>query len=213
MKLDNVWPPSPRPGIRPERALKAELPPAREIAVAHLARFASLAESHLVTGEGLLPDETPFRSPEVFVQSVLGEFLSSSPTGVVDLPPPDFASLRVRAEAGGAQPLRPLNGRLFVPWAAQLADHPNVMLIDVKRYWGVAGLGPMRGDIAVFGDGHVAIVTEPLCRGCHHFTCAEFTPRSEAETAPTIRSRTHWTSTITHLVRLVIETPIANPES
>lgn len=214
MKPDLSWPPAPQFGVAPHKQLKPDITPARVIACAHLATFAALAESKLVKNEAPLGDDSLIRSPLQLVTGTLAEFLDTLRTAggaEVALSPPDLAALRVVEGTGGEgqPPLknRPLDGRLLVKWGQILTDSPHLCLIDVKAKWGVSGLGPMRGDIAIFTDGHCAIVTKSMCRKCQHFECVEFTPAEQPEQPPTIRLRVHFTATLTHLLRVVIETP------
>lgn len=124
-----------------------------------------------------------FHTPRQFVESIVAQIESECG---VELP--DFLGLKKDAAI------------------ALCEDSPLVMVIDVRRYWNVSGLTPLRGDIAFFQGGHVAIVTKPQCRGCRTFECAEMTP-VEAEGIPRLVVAEHWESTLTHLVRLVIEAP------
>lgn len=211
MKPDLFWPPAPRPSDHLDPDLKPDLTPARARAVARLKDFATAAEALVVKDEAPLGDDALVRSPEDLVLTLMRDHFARLQTSGVEvtLSLPDLAALRVVTGTGGEglplAKLRHIDGRLFVVWASQLADSPQVLLIDVKKKWGVSGLGPMPGDIAIFGGGHCGVVTLAMCRGCQHFESVEFTPRSAADEAPTIRKRTHWTSTLTHLVRLVFE--------
>ena len=89
-------------------------------------------------------------------------------------------------------------GRLTLA-AADHVDAPHVMLIDVRKCWGV--LGPLAGDIVLFADGSAAVVTKPLCRGCQNFEGVSL----ETEGPPQIVKKVHWTATLKWIVRLVDE--------
>jgi hypothetical protein len=180
MKPDTQWPCAPLPHRPASDTPPPELTPARALAVARLDVFAAYAEA-MCTGREVTEGDT-FKTPRQFVQSCLGSIAWG-------LELPDFLGLKRAA-------------------AIELcADSPLVMVIDVRRHWGVSGLTPIRGDIAFFQGGHVAIVTEPQCRGCRTFKCAEMTP-TDAEGIPRLVISEHWESTVTHLVRLVIESEV-----
>jgi hypothetical protein len=185
MKPDTQWPCAPLPHRPASDTPPPELTVARARAVVRLDLLAGIAEIRCDGRE--ITEADTFRTPSQFVESNLAQIESECG---VELP--DFLGLKRAA-------------------AMELcADSPLVMVIDVRRHWGVSGLTPIRGDIAFFQGGHVAIVTEPQCRGCRTFKCAEMTP-VEAEGIPRLVISEHWESTVTHLVRLVIEQPIEEP--
>jgi hypothetical protein len=185
MKPDTQWPCAPLPHRPASDTPPPELTEARERAVRRLELMASFAEE-FCTGREIVETDS-FRTPGEFVTACMNLMSGQEKVSALNL---------VGVKKAKAVELA--------------AEDPTVMVIDVRRHWGVSGLTPIRGDIAFFQGGHVAIVTEPQCRGCRTFKCAEMTP-TDAEGIPRLVISEHWESTVTHLVRLVIEEPIEEP--
>lgn len=173
MKTDTLFPPPPQFNQPPLRC--DDISPARQRALNRLSDFATVAEAMIGTLN--LELETPF------VATARG-----------------FA-LHVFSASPFAEEIAELLSRSKINIIANdHVDAPHVMIIDPRRYWGV--LGPIRGDIALFADGHAAVVTKPLCRGCQHFEAVSFV---STDGPPQVAKLTHWTSTVRWLLRLIDE--------
>lgn len=192
MKLDLDWPVPPRHGIPLDRQPPSELKPTRAFAVGVLNKLATIAETHALERDAdgelqLLPEDRPYRTPEAFVGVCLASLLEQVKGDAnVDLVLPDFT---VPASTG-----------TWKGWAAHPSMENKALLIERGHFH---LLGPIRGDIVIFSDGHVAIVTVPQCSGCRHFEAAEFTPRSGAAQVPSVFTSKHWLTTVNAIVRLV----------
>ena len=182
MKIDAFFPPPPQFNQPPLKC--SDLTPGRQNALGRMSAFAAVAE----------------------------QLVGSIPAPAADNPPLPFPA----TSRGFA--LRCLAASPFVAEVAALlalakltisagdhVDAPHVMLIDVRRYWGV--LGPLRGDVVLFADGNAAIVTQALCMGCQHFDGISL---STAD-APQIVKQVHWASTVKWIIRLVDESPLPAP--
>lgn len=171
MKTDKLFPPPPQFNQPPLRC--DDIPPARQRALHRLGAFAAHAEACVGMS---LAGELPFAATSrAFAQHCFRD----SPFA------DEVEALLSRSKIHVTQ-----NDEV---------DAPHLMLIDVRRHWGV--LGPIRGDIALFADGSVSVVTRPLCMGCQHFEGVSLLTDAE----PRIEKRTHWTSTVRWLLRLVDE--------
>jgi hypothetical protein len=173
MKTDTLFPPPPQFNQPPLRC--DDIPPARQRALHRLSDFAAVAESLIGTiQEG------------------------------AELPYPGTArgfALHVFSTSPFAEEIAELLSRSKINIIANdHVDAPHVMIIDPRRYWGV--LGPIRGDITLFADGHAAVVTKPLCMGCQHFEAVSFV---STDGPPQIAKLTHWLSTVRWIVRLMDE--------
>lgn len=186
MKTDKLFPPPPQFNQPPLRC--DDIPPARQRALDRLSQFAGVAESLVGSLAG-------------FSQELTEKTKGSEPG-----PPPGFPAtsrgfaLHVFRDSPFADEIEALLSRSKIHVTQNdEVDAPHLMLIDVRRHWGV--LGPIRGDIALFADGSVSVVTRPLCMGCQHFEGVSLLTDAE----PRIEKRTHWTSTVRWLLRLVDE--------
>lgn len=182
MKIDAFFPPPPQYKQKPLPC--SDLTPARQNALLHLAAFAAIAES--LVGPVPVPagDEPPLY-PATSRGFALHCYKAS----------PFVAEV---AELLGRSKLN-IN-------AADHVDAPHVMIIDVRKYWGV--LGPIRGDIVLFADGQAAVVTQSLCMGCQNFEGISL----YVDGPPEIVKKSHWTSTLKWIIRLVDEqTPVSAP--
>lgn len=181
MKIDAFFPPPPQYKQKPLPC--SDLTPQRQYALLHLAAFAAMAESLVGPVPVPVGDEPPLY-PATSRGFALHCYKAS----------PFFAEV---AELLGRSKLN-IN-------AADHVDAPHVMIIDVRKYWGV--LGPIRGDIVMFADGQVAVVTQSLCMGCQNFEGISLT----MDGPPEIVKGSHWTSTLKWIIRLVDESPPATP--
>lgn len=181
MKIDACFPPPPQYKQKPLPC--SDLTPQRQNALLHLAAFAAIAES--LVGPVPVPegDEKPLY-PATSRGFALHCYKDSPFVAEV-------AELLCRSKIS-------IN-------AADHVDAPHVMIIDVRKYWGV--LGPIRGDIAMFADGQVAVVTQSLCNGCQNFEGISLT----MDGPPEIVKGSHWTSTLKWIIRLVDESPLPPP--
>lgn len=192
MKADTDWPAPPRHGVAFDTQPQPDLKLSRAFAVRVLDHLACHAEHAAlpkdVDGEPtLLPDGLPYGSPETFIDHFIKlneERFSDEITAPLALHPPTVA-----ASSGS-----------WVGWASRPEVQGQVVLIE-RRLFHV--LGPIRGDIVVFSDGHAAIVTYPQCSGCRHFKAVGFTPRSGTTFVPSVYENMHWMSTVHCIVRLV----------
>ena len=181
MKIDACFPPPPQYKQKPLPC--SDLPPARQHALIHLAACAAVAESLVGPVPMPLGDEKP-----LFPATSRGFALhcyKASP--FVD----ELAELLGRSKLN-------INAEDHV-------DAPHVMIIDVRKYWGV--LGPIRGDIVMLADGQVAVVTQSLCMGCQNFEGVSL----KMDGPPEIVKGSHWTSTLKWIIRLVDESPLPPP--
>lgn len=176
MKIDASFPPPPQHNQKPLPC--SDITPARQRALDRLASIAAFAES----------------------------LIGSIPAASAEAPPPPYPAttrgfaLHCFKDATYVAEIAELLARSKVHIAENdHVDMPHVMLIDVRKYWGV--LGPIRGDIVLFADGQAAVVTAALCRGCQHFEAVSLTLDAE----PQIVKRTQWTSTVKWIIRLVDE--------
>ena len=181
MKIDVLFPPAPPFDSTPLPC--ADLTPDRLRALARLSAFATEAE-RLV---GSLSAATDAPAPP-FPATTRG-----------------FAQYCFRDSPFAAELAELLARSKINITANDHVDVPHVMVIDVRRYWGV--LGPIRGDIVVFADGQVSVVTKALCHGCQHFEGVSL----QIEAPVQVVKRTHWTSTVMWILRLVDESPEAVP--
>lgn len=184
MKPDILFPPPPHYNQPPLPC--SDIPPERQRALQRLSEFAALAEECVgMSLEGEVP----------FVGTARGFALhvfKASPFA------DELAALLARSKINVT--------------AADHVDAPHVMLIDPRRYWGV--LGPVRGDVVLFSDGHAAVVTKPLCMGCQHFEAVALTTDAlPASDMPQIARLVHWLSTVKWILRLVDESEEAEPPS
>ena len=181
MKIDAFFPPPPQYKQKPLPC--SDLTPQRQNALLHLAAFAAIAES--LVGPVPVPvgeEKPPY--PATSRGFALHCYKDS----------PFVAEV---AELLGRSKLN-INSEDHV-------DAPHVMIIDVRKYWGV--LGPIRGDIVMFADGQVAVVTQSLCMGCQNFEGISLT----MDGPPEIVKGSHWTSTLKWIIRLVDESPLPPP--
>lgn len=181
MKIDAFFPPPPQFKQKPLPC--SDLTPQRQNALLHLAAFAAVAESLVGAVPVPVGDEPPLY-PATSRGFALHCFKASPFMAEV-------AELLSRSKINLA--------------SEDHVDAPHVMIIDVRKYWGV--LGPIRGDIVMFADGQVAVVTQPLCRGCQNFEGISLT----LDGPPEIVKQSHWTSTLKWIIRLVDESPPAVP--
>lgn len=209
MNPDTNWPAKPLHGTPLHEQPRHELSPKRQRIVLALDELAKLAEAEVIPPDAdgdpvMLPEDRPYRTPEDFVLTNLQRWLQNQ-TAVVALPLPVWKDMLVSPTEGG-QPI--VNGKLWIKWALLDAVAANVMLIPMRTMGHI--MSPIRGDIAVMHDGHSGIVTYPQCSGCRHFEMAEFTPRGSSS-VPTVQVHTHWLSTVSHLIRIVLprEAPVA----
>lgn len=182
MKPDASFPPPPQFNQPPLPC--SDLTPQRQWALDRLAGFAVIAEGLV----GSIPEpsaETPPQPYPITSRGFALHCLAASPFVA------EVAELLGRSKLN-------INSEDHV-------DAPHVMIIDVRKYWGV--LGPIRGDIVMFADGQVAIVTKALCMGCMHFEGVSLS----IEGVPQIVKQVHWTSTLKWIIRLVDESPLPVP--
>jgi len=182
MKIDALFPPP--PPFNGQALPCSDLTPGRASALARLSLFAAEAE----------------------------RLVGTLPAPGADAPAPPFKAtsrdfaLYCYRESPYVAELQELLARSKLHIAADdHVDAPHVMLIDVRKYWGV--LGPIRGDTILLADGQAAVVTKSLCGGCQHFEGVSLMPDGE----PQILKRTHWTSTVKWIVRLIDESPLPVP--
>lgn len=181
MKIDAFFPPPPQYKQKPLPC--SDLTPQRQYALIHLAAFAAVAESLVGPVPVPVGDEKPL-FPATSRGFALHCFKASP---FVD----ELAELLGRSKLN-------INAEDHV-------DAPHVMIIDVRKYWGV--LGPIRGDIGIFADSEVAVVTQSLCMGCQNFEGVSL----KMDGPPEIVKGSHWTSTLKWIIRLVDESPPAVP--
>lgn len=173
MNIDTQFPPPPQHNQPPLPC--DDITPPRQRALDRLSVIASIAEAQI----GILSlDGVP--GYKVTARGFATHCFESSPFGS------EIAELLSRA-------------KLSIT-ASDHVDAEHVMLINPRKYWGI--LGPLRGDIVIFADGHAAIVTKPLCRGCQHFEAVSLV---STDGPPQIVKATHWTSTVLWIVRLIDE--------
>lgn len=180
MKLDTAFPPPPQHRQPPLPC--SDITPARQRALDRLSDFATTAEGLI----GTLNIEHPESSIE-YPATARG-----------------FVLFALRASPFASEVAGLLSRSKLTITENDEVDAPHVMIVDVRRHWGV--ISPLRGDVVIFGDGHAAIVTQPLCMGCQHFEAVSLTTDAlPASDAPQIARLTHWLSTVRWIVRLVDE--------
>lgn len=185
MKTDHHFPPPPQFNQPPLRC--DDISPARQRALNRLSEFAAVAESRI----GTLNCEPRTENSELPFPSTARGF-----------------ALHVFSGSPFADEVAELLSRSKINIVADdHIDAPHVMLIDPRQHWGV--LGPIRGDITLFADGHAAVVTKPLCMGCQHFEAVSLV---SSDGPPQIALLTHWTSTVRWIVRVVDESEEPNVE-
>lgn len=180
MKPDLHWPVPPRFGKPPAKQPKAELPPDRAQAVQRLSALAAIAESQVIPrgadgGPVLLPEDRPYRGAAGFVHWCLDQW---------------------------ERALLPAEGDIIGTSADLLAWARGREDVLVVREGSLHLVSAIRGDIAIFRDGHCGVVTHSQCAGCRHFGMAAHTRPEEVPSVVQVEQA--WLVNVKALIRIVL---------